>query len=83
MKKYLLKFPEKKYQSISVQVTWWWLLELLQFSLPEKWQVAMILQDFDPVEHSLREFVAFCTRIEMAYDGTSKEGHKKSDTESA
>jgi hypothetical protein len=42
------------------------LLELLEFSLPEKWQVAMLLQDFDPADHSLDKFVAFCTRLEMA-----------------
>ena len=59
------------------------LLELLEFSLPEKWQVAMLLQDFDPADHSLEEFVAFCTRLEMAYDDTSKEGCDRDDTERA
>ena len=59
------------------------LLELLEFSLPEKWQVAMLLQDFDPADHSLKEFVAFCTRLEMAYDDTSKEGRENDDTKRA
>ena len=59
------------------------LLELLEFSLPEKWQVAMLLQDFDPTNHSLEDFVAFCTRLEMAYDDISKEGRKNDDTKRA
>ena len=37
------------------------LLELLEYSLPEKWQVAMLLKDFDSVDHTLEYFVAFCT----------------------
>lgn len=59
------------------------LLEQLKFSLLEKWQVIIRLHDFNYVEHTLKSFVSFCTRLEMAYDGTSNDGQKKSDTKSA
>ena len=40
------------------------LLDLLEFGMPNSWQRSMTLQDFDPVDHSIQEFVSFCERLE-------------------
>ena len=40
------------------------LLDILEFGMPNSWQRAMTLQDFDPVEHTVSEFVSFCERLE-------------------
>lgn len=41
------------------------LLDLMEFGMPGSWQKAMILQDFDPVSHSIAEFIGFCERLEL------------------
>jgi len=33
--------------------------------MPSLWQKAMILQDFDPLDHTLAELVNFCERVEL------------------
>ena len=50
------------------------LLDLLEFGMPATWQKAMILQDFDPLDHSIAEFVSFCERLEL----TEPEAEKQS-----
>ncbi len=54
------------------------LLDLLEFGCPNSWQKAMLLQDFDPVDHTVQEFVRFCERLESTED---KPIPKKKNTE--
>ena len=44
------------------------LLEILEFAVPATWQKAMVLQGFDPLEHTVEEFVEFCERLEFSED---------------
>ena len=57
------------------------LLDLAEFAMPSTWQRTMIVQGFNPMEHSLQEFVEFCQRMEYteAHDAKSR---TKSKTES-
>jgi len=41
------------------------MLDFLEFGMPSSWQKAMILQDFDPVDHTMAELVSFCERLEL------------------
>ena len=41
------------------------LLNLLEFSLPSKWQRHMVIHGFGPVENNIPKFVAFCERTLM------------------
>ena len=43
------------------------LLYLHKFGMPNQWQSQMILQDFDPVDHTIEYFVNFCDRMELTY----------------
>lgn len=49
------------------------IIDLLEFGVPNSWQRTMVLQDFDPVNHTVQEFVAFCERMERIEiaEGTS------------
>ena len=38
--------------------------DLLEFGIPNTWQKAMLLQDFDPQVHTVNDFVQFCERLE-------------------
>ena len=40
------------------------ILNLLEFGIPNTWQKAMLLQDFDPQVHTVNDFVQFCERLE-------------------
>ena len=40
------------------------ILDLLEFGIPNTWQKAMLLQDFDPQVHTVNDFVQFCERLE-------------------
>ena len=40
-------------------------IDLLEFGIPAGWQKAMILQDFDPLQHTIPEFISFCERLEQ------------------
>ena len=40
------------------------LLDLAEFATPSSWQRLMVVQGFNPMEHSLQEFVEFCQRME-------------------
>ena len=51
-------------------------LDLLEFGLPETWQHAMLLQDFDPQVHTVNDFVQFCERLETL----EKEEKRKRDS---
>ena len=41
------------------------IVDLLEFGVPNSWQKAMILQDFDPLQKTVREFIQFCERLEQ------------------
>lgn len=40
------------------------LVDLMEFGIPRTWQRAMVLQDFDPTDASIQDFIAFCERME-------------------
>ena len=40
------------------------ILDLLESGIPNTWQKAMLLQDFDPQVHTVNDFVQFCERLE-------------------
>jgi len=37
----------------------------MEFGMPSSWQKAIILQDFDPVNHTIAEFIGFCKHLEL------------------
>ena len=41
------------------------IVNLLEFEVPNSWQKAMILQDFDPLQKTVREFIQFCKKLEQ------------------
>jgi len=41
------------------------MLDLLEFGMPSLWQKAMILQDVDPIDHTMAELLSFCERLEL------------------
>ena len=51
------------------------LMDVLEYSLPERWRQEMIRQNFQPTEETLKSFVEFCTRLE-AYDKFSHKNNK-------
>jgi len=48
------------------------LLDLIEFGMPSSWQKAMILQDFDPVSHTIAEFMGFCEHLELTEPDTNR-----------
>ena len=48
--------------------------DLLDFGMPKLYQRAMVLQGFDPMIHTITEFVKFCERLEAVenYDAPTK-----------
>lgn len=60
--KMLSKFPQGTAESKLPRDE---LLDLMEFGMPSSWQKAMILQDFDPVNHTIAEFIGFCERLEL------------------
>ena len=48
--------------------------DLLEFGMPKSYQRAMALQGFDPMIHTITEFVEFCERLEAVetYDAPTK-----------
>jgi len=56
------------------------ILDLLEFGVPNSWQRTMILQDFDPLQKSIAEFVQFCERLEEVEEtptSTKNNNHNK------
>jgi hypothetical protein len=39
--------------------------DLLEFGVPHSWQREMVIQDFDPLQHTVSDFVAFAERLEQ------------------
>jgi len=48
------------------------LLDLMEFGIPSSWQKAMILQDFDPANHTIAEFIGFCKCLELTEPETNR-----------
>ena len=46
------------------------MLDLLEFTMPPEYQSQMVLQGFDPLMHSVKDFIDFCERLE-SLDKTS------------
>ena len=40
------------------------LVDLMEFGCPKRWQREMVVQGFDPTTSSIKDFVAFCERME-------------------
>ena len=40
------------------------LMDVLEYSLPERWRQEMTRQNFQPTEETLKSFVEYCTRLE-------------------
>ena len=47
------------------------LVEHFQFAIPSQWQNTMTLQGFEPLAHSLLEFIQFCNRLEALEENSS------------
>ena len=59
------------------------MLDLLEFGMPSSWQKAMILQDFDPVDHTIPELVSFCERLELTEPELEKKSPKNDSSSSS
>ena len=53
------------------------LVDIVEAGLPKAWTKQMLLQDFDPAEHTLHELVDFCERLENAEQIYEGEFHNK------
>ena len=55
------------------------IVDLLEFGVPNAWQREMIIQDFDPLQHTIAEFVEFGERMEQveSTDGGQKDRNRK------
>lgn len=60
MNNWLPKFPGADIEKLPDDE----LAELLEFGVPNSWQKAMVLQNFNPTIHPLADFVEFCERLE-------------------
>jgi len=58
------------------------MLDLLEFGMPSSWQKAMILQDFDPIDHTMAELVSFCERLELTEPEVEKRSPKNESSSS-
>jgi len=48
------------------------LLDLMEFEMPGIWQKAMILQDFNPMNHTIAEFIEFWERLDLMEPETNR-----------
>ncbi len=80
---YLTDFPPARDGEVVTKIADDALLEILEFGCPNSWQKQMLLQDFDPMEHNVQEFVRFCERIENTEDRpepkTKSDDNRRSD----
>lgn len=83
---YLPFFPEPRAGVAPTKLDDDELLDILEFGCPNAWQKQMLLQNFDPMEHSIQEFVQFCERVELTeeplQEPTEKKNKKKRRAES-
>eukprot|EP00957_Ditylum_brightwellii_P123725 9432566-Ditylum_brightwellii.AAC.1 len=59
-------------------------LDILEYGVPASWRREFTVQGFDPVDHGLKKFVDFCTRLESCEpsEGEAK-GEKPSKAKTA
>lgn len=62
---YIPKFPPTAGNGIPVSLPDDELVDVIEFGVPNSWQRNMILQDFDPLQHTVAELVSFCERLEQ------------------
>jgi hypothetical protein len=66
MNAYLTEFPPfEADQELSGEE----IIDILEFAIPNSWQKNMVLQGFEPLDHTTAEFVSFCERNEFT-EGT-------------
>jgi hypothetical protein len=46
-------------------------------AIPDSWKKQMLLQNWDPIDHTLQEFAEFCERIELTEGATTKVNNTK------
>jgi hypothetical protein len=51
-------------------------VDILEFDVPNSWQKSMVLQSFDPLIHTVTEFISFCERHEFT-EGTLDNSKEK------
>jgi hypothetical protein len=76
MNEYLSQFPPF---DIDQRLTNEEIVDILEFAVPNSWQKRMVLQGFDPLIHTVSEFVSFCERHEFtegALDNSKEKGAK-------
>ena len=49
------------------------LIDLLFFGTPNSWRRQFLLQDFDPVDHTINDLVQFCERLELVEEDPSQQ----------
>ena len=55
------------------------LVDIIDAGLPKAWTHQMLVQDFDPAEHSLHDLIDFCERLQTAeqiYENSNKSSNK-------
>ena len=58
------------------------LKDIFEFGVPNRWQNYMTLQGFDPLEHTVSEFVEFCERLELTEDTINDKNGPSAKTDS-
>ena len=53
------------------------LIDLLEFGIPVRWQKYMVMQRFDPLNGTIKEFSKFCELLEDAMDDNKVTPEKK------
>ena len=61
---YLPKFPPVNPGEVPKALHGRRVLDLLEFGVPMSWQREMVRQEFDPLQHTLNNFIAFCECME-------------------
>jgi len=51
-------------------------MDIAEYGVPATWQRQMIIHGFDPLNHTVAEFVEFCERMEYAEADGSNDGTK-------
>ena len=74
MNEYLVLFPSAN-GVLSTPLIHEDLMDVLEYSLPDRWRQEMTRQNFQPTEESIKSFVEYCTRLE-SYDKFNRVDHK-------
>eukprot|EP00957_Ditylum_brightwellii_P089701 6831567-Ditylum_brightwellii.AAC.1 len=52
-------------------------MDILEYGVPVSWRREFTVQDFDPVDQGLKNFVEFCTRLELCEPSADKPKDEK------